>query len=91
MVLKATNEKELSKFLGEMTNKRSTGYGEISKEILKCCFPIVEHYLAKVINKCILEEIFLDSLKKTKVLPLLETGGENQPGNCRPKLTESIE
>ena len=67
-----------------MKNIKSSGYEGISNEILKCCPPIVEHYPAKRINKCIFQEIFPDCLKKNTVLPLNKTGDKNQPGNYRP-------
>ena len=84
MVLHPTNEHEISKILRQMKNKKSTGYDGISNEILKCCSPVVEHYLAKVINKCFNEEIIPDCLKKTKVLPLHKKGDKSNPGNYRP-------
>ena len=79
MVLQPTNEQGNSKTLGQMKNKKSNGYNGFSNEIPKSCSPIVEHYLAKVVNKCILEEALPDCLKKSKVLPLSKRGDKTQP------------
>ena len=68
MGLQPTNEQEISKILGQMKNEKRIGYDGSSNEILKRFSPTVEHYLAKGINKCFLEEIFHNWLKKTKVL-----------------------
>ena len=67
-----------------MKNKKNTGFDGISNEILKRCAPIVENYLAKGINKCILEEILPDCSKTTTALPLHKRSDKNQSGKYRP-------
>ena len=84
MLLSETNEQEISKILCKMKNKKSAGYDGISNEILKCCSPIIECYLAKAVNKCITEEIFPECLKVSKVIPLHKKGDKKEPGNYRP-------
>ena len=52
MVLNNTTNKEIIKIVCNLKNKKSTGYDGISNEILKCCSPIIEPYVADVFNKC---------------------------------------
>ena len=59
MLLSETNEQEVSKILCKMKNKKSAGYDGISNEILKCCSAIIECFLAKAVNKCIIKENLL--------------------------------
>ena len=53
-------------------NKKSTGYDGISNEILKCCSPIIEPYVADVFNKCLEQSIFQEPLKIARVFRSLK-------------------
>ncbi|MEL6988783.1 MAG: reverse transcriptase family protein, partial [Bacteroidota bacterium] len=84
MVIFPTNELEVSKILNRMKNKKSFGYDGISNEILKCCSPVIEGFLARAFNKALSEHIFPDNLKIAKVIPLLKKGNRDVLENYRP-------
>ena len=74
MVLNNTTTEEITKIVGNLKNKKSTGYDGISNEILKCCSPILEPYVADVFNKCLEQGIFPEPLKIARVIPLCKKG-----------------
>ena len=70
MVLQPTNAMEIAKVLFSLKNKKSTGNDGNSNEMLKCCSPVIECYLANAVNNFIQEKVFPDNLKIAKVLRL---------------------
>ena len=46
MVIFPTDELEIGKIISNLKNKKRHGHDGISNEVLKCCSPIVEPYLA---------------------------------------------
>ena len=72
MVVKNTTTEEITKIVRNLKNKKSTGYDGISNEILKCCSPIIEPYVADVFNKCPEQSIFPETLKIARVFPLFK-------------------
>ena len=84
MVFNNTTAEEITKILHNLKNKKSTGYDGISNEILKCCSPIIEPYIADVFNKCLEKSIFPQSLKIARVIPLFKKGDRSNPENYRP-------
>ena len=55
MVIFPTDELEIRKNISNLKNKKSHGHDGISNEILKCCSPIDEPYLAVAFNRAIEE------------------------------------
>ena len=58
MVTTPTNTQEVAKILKHLENKKSCGHDGISNEILKCCSPVIEPFLAKLFNEMI--EVFIN-------------------------------
>ena len=85
MVLQKTDNLEVMKVIKELKNKKSSGSDDISNEIIKCCSPVVENFLAIAFNNCIEESIFPKCLKIAKVIPIYKKGDRNKPENYRPK------
>ena len=91
MVIHPTDHLEVSKIIKQLKNKKSTGHDGISNEILKCCSPVVDSFLADAINKAINEHVFPETLKVAKVIPLYKKGDYEKPENYRPiSLLSSI-
>ena len=84
MVICGTDDLEKAKIIKLMKNKKSSGHDGISNEILKCCSPIIEKYLAIAFNDCIFQRKFPDTLKLAKVIPLYKKGDRKNPENYRP-------
>ena len=84
MVLSYTDEKEVSKILQTLKNKKGYGHDGISNEMLKCCSPIVEKYILKAFNRCIDTQKFPNFLKVAKVVPIFKKGERDSPENFRP-------
>ena len=67
-----------------MKNKKSYGLDGISKEILKCCSPVIEPDIAAALSKCIEGRTFPKCLKIAKVIPIFKKGDKRKPENYRP-------
>ena len=63
MVVSETDDFEVGKIIKLMKNKKSSVHDGISNEILKCCTPIIEKYLAIAFNDCLRERKFPGTLK----------------------------
>ena len=55
MVVHQTNASEVTKIIRNEV-KKSYGEDGITNEIVKCCSPIVENFIAIAFNKCIQEK-----------------------------------
>ena len=84
MNLNYTNELEVSKIVGSLKNKTSSGHDGISNEILKCCSPIIENYLVRSFIDCAEKQVSPECLKIAKVLPLFKKGDDSLPSKYRP-------
>ena len=82
-------EFEVASVIKALENEKSCGLDGISNEILKCCSPIIERHLALVFNKCIDEDVFPDTFKTAKVVPLFKKGDKIDPANYRPNSLPS--
>ena len=58
MVVHQTNASEVTKRIREMKCKKSYGEDGITNEIIKCCSPNVENFIAIAFNKCIQEKTY---------------------------------
>ena len=84
MVIFPTDELEIGKIISNLKNKKSHGHDGISNEILKCCSPIVEPYLANAFNRAIEESKFPSAFKIAKIIPLFKKGDRSKLENYRP-------
>ena len=84
MVMFPTGELEIGKSTSKLKNKKSQGHDDISNEILKCCSPIVEPYLAVAFNRAIAEFKFLSALKIAKIISLFKKGDRAKLEKYRP-------
>ena len=84
MVVYPTNASEVTSKIKKMKNKESCGEDGISNEILKCCSPIVDEYIAIAFDKCILEKTYPTCFKLANVIPLHKKGDKSDPANYRP-------
>ena len=66
MVIFPTDELEIRKIISNLKNKERQGNDGISNEILKCCSPIIEPYLAVAFNRALEESKFPSSDKTAK-------------------------
>ena len=62
-----TSEDEVSKIIGQLQNKHSSGTDEISNVILKISAPITIYYLVELINKSFQQS---DQMKKCKIIAI---------------------
>ena len=67
-----------------MKCKKKVSEGDITNEIIKCCSPIVENYIAIAFNKCIHEKTYPKCFETAKVIPLHKKGDKTDPSNYRP-------
>ena len=84
MVVHQTNASEVTKIIREMKCKKSYGEDGITNEIIKCCSPIVENFIAIAFNKCIQEKTYPKCFKTARVIPLHKKGDKTDPSNYRP-------
>ena len=91
MIIQPTDHLEVSKIIKQFKNKKSYGHDDFSNEILKCCSPVIDSFLADAINEAIDEHVFPETLKVAKVIPLYEKGDCEKPENYQPiSLLSSI-
>ena len=53
MVSLDANETEVTKIIKLMRNRKSSGHDGIDNKILKCCPPVIDTVIAKVLNRCL--------------------------------------
>ena len=74
---------ELGKYISRLENKKSSGLGGISNQLLKLSLPYIIDSLTYVFNLCI-EKKNPSDLKKAKVIPLPKSTDKTNPTNYRP-------
>ena len=84
MVIFPTDELEIGKIISNLKNKKNHGHDGISSEILKCCSPIVESYLAVAFNRAIEEAKFPSAFEIAKIIPLFKKCERAKLENYRP-------
>ena len=63
---------------------KSTGYDDISFNVVKKCFGVLHKPLLHIFNYSLQTGIFSDKLKIARVTPLFKGGENYESGNCRP-------
>jgi len=67
-----------------LTEKKGTRQNDIPVKILKLCSEILSPFLAKILNNCINQDIYLQNFKCVQVTPIHKSGPENVCTNYRP-------
>lgn len=83
-VLETTNMGEVLDSLNEIKNKKSSGYDDMSGNLLKALPDSALYVLAECINISFLTGSFPRCLKRAVVIPLHKGGELDEPSNYRP-------
>ena len=83
-VLFSTTAVETSQEITRLKVKKSTSYDEIPSFFLKTAANVIAPYLALLIDFMFTNEVFPDSLKIAKVVPIYKSGSKSQVQNYRP-------
>jgi len=81
---KNTTPKEIEKIINSLKIKASSGYDEVSTNILKISAPFISSPLSYIFNKSMLSGTFPTRLKYTVVKPLLKKRYKDNVANYRP-------
>ena len=73
-----------------LDEKKSSGPSSIRVELLKIAPPVIINPLCKLINHSFITGIFSDTVKITKVIPILKAGSTLYVNNYRPISLLSI-
>lgn len=76
------NEVELH--INELKNTKSTGYDDLTTQIIKLSAHVISHPLSYIFNLSFSEGVFPDLLKMAKVIPLHKSGKLDVITNYRP-------
>ena len=74
----------ISRIISSLKSKTSTGDGNISNKWLKFVKNVISESLSKIINQMLKLDIFPDSLKISKVVPLYKKDDDTNLSNYRP-------
>ena len=83
-VLQQTEPQEVAKILENLKNKKNSGPDGFSNEILKCCNPVIESFIASAFNQCTLERAYPADFKIDKATLLHKKGDKSNLENYRP-------
>ena len=81
---KVISVNELKDAFFSLKINKSTGYDDISFNVVKKCFGVLHKPLLHIFNLSLQTGIFPDKLKITRVTPLLKGGENYKLGNYRP-------
>lgn len=90
MFLSPTNEKEVSNAIMSLKTKQSSGWDELSSDLLKFCCDEISYPLTYLINCSFLSGIFPEKLKYTIIKPLHKKEDRLQIRNYRPISLVSV-
>lgn len=90
LFFKPTNPDEVRAIIMNLPPKYSTGFDGIPTIVLKKVAEIICHPLAEIINACLGNGVFPDSLKISKVIPVFKKGERDDIKNYRPVSLLSI-
>ena len=79
-----TTPTEIDKIIRKLANKSSSGYDQISNQMLKWLRPVITIPLCIIYNKSIQEGCFPEKMKLAEVVPLHKGGDESISNNYRP-------
>ena len=75
---------EVDRLIGNLPNKTSSGYNDISNILLKELCHSIKHPLADLFNRSISEGIFPDAMKLLDTVPLYKSKERTLTTNYRP-------
>ena len=79
-----TTPTEIDKIIRKLANKSSSGYDQISNQMLKWLRPVITVPLCIIYNKSLQEGCFPDKMKLAEVVPVHKGGDESISNNYRP-------
>jgi len=77
-------EPEIKSTIHFLKPRKSSGYNEITRKILKACASLISHPLSYIYNHLLYTDIFPDCLKSAVVKPLYKIGDKSCMTNYRP-------
>ena len=78
------SHEELFKAFRSLKSNKAEGIDEISVNVVKLVFDLIEDPLHYIFNLCLKQGICPDSLKVAKVIPLYKSGDKSRVSNYRP-------
>ena len=84
MFLTPTDTGEIRSLIMNLPAKNSSGYDEISNNLLKKLCPSLLDPLKKIFNKSLNEGVFPELMKLADISPLFKSKLENDANNYRP-------
>lgn len=90
MFLSPATENNVIMAISKLSNKKCSGYDEITDEIVKLCHTSIVKPLTHIINSSFECGTFPNALKVSKVIPLYKKGDKNVLGNYRPVANISV-
>lgn len=84
LLLWSTTPFEVSKTIRSLKSKNSSGFDEISSNVLKSCEKELVYPLVNIINKSFAQGKFPTNLKTAKVYPKFKQGASTEVKNYRP-------
>lgn len=90
MFLQKVEEKEITKIISSLNEKKAAGDDEIKPKFLKICNPHLSKQLTHIINLSFTTGIVPEKLKIAKVIPIYKKNDHTDPNNYRPISLLSI-
>ena len=84
MYLNPTCPLEIDQIIKNMQNKKSSGYDNISNQMLKWLRPVIIQPLSIIFNMSMEQGIFPNNMKIAEIVPIHKGGDESQCNNYRP-------
>ena len=84
MYLNPTCSLEIDDIIRNMQNQKSSGYDNISNQMLKWLLPVITRPLSIIFNMSLEQGIFPNNMKIAEIVPLHKGGDESQCNNYRP-------
>ena len=84
MYLNPTCSLEIDDIIRNMQNKKSSGYDNISNQMLKWLRPVITRPLSIIFNMSLEQGIFPNNMKIAEIVPLHKGGDESQCNNYQP-------
>ena len=78
MYLKPTCPLEIDQIIRNMQNKKSSGYDNISNQMLKWLRPVIIQPLSIIFNMSMEQGIFPNNMKIAEIVPIHKGGDESQ-------------
>ena len=67
-----------------MPDNKAPGIDKVPIRVIKDCLPVIAPWIASIINKSLVNNIFPSAWKIAEVIPILKEGDHEQANNNRP-------